>query len=152
MAKLDTTQLNAATTIAVNFVSNNKVAAAELPSLLKAVHQTLVGLGEAPAEEPTKQKPSAAAIRKSITPEYVISFEDGRHYKSMRRHLTTRGLTPADYRAKWGLPADYSMVAKSYSAQRSAMAKKIGLGNRSTTPVAAPATKQPPKRGRSPEA
>ena len=76
------------------------------------------------------QMPSSAAIRKSITPDALISFEDGKGYKSLKRTLSIRGLTPDQYRAKWGLPSDYPMVSPNYSAQRSALAHKIGLGKK----------------------
>jgi len=79
----------------------------------------------APKEEP---KQPAVSIRKSVTPGYVICLEDGKHFKSLKRHLTAHGLTPEQYRAKWKLPSDYPMVAANYAASRSAMAKAIGLG------------------------
>ncbi|MCJ2005859.1 MucR family transcriptional regulator [Methylobacterium sp. J-092] len=111
------------------YVSNNHVQAGELPNLIASVHASLSRLGgEEPrtASEPEKLTP--AQIRKSITPDAIISFEDGKGYKTMRRHLTLRGLTPEAYRAKWGLPADYPMVTTSYSAKRSELAKSLGLG------------------------
>jgi predicted transcriptional regulator len=74
-------------------------------------------------------------IKKSVTPDYIISLEDGRRYKSLKRHLTGRGLTPAEYRAKWGLPHDYPMVAANYAAQRSELAKAIGLGRKRAEPA-----------------
>ena len=111
------------------YVSNNNVPVSELPALIASVHAALTGLGkEAPAEPAVPDKPTPAQIRKSITPDALISFEDGKPYKTMRRHLTLRGLTPEAYRAKWDLPADYPMTTANYSAQRSALAHSFGLG------------------------
>jgi predicted transcriptional regulator len=111
------------------YVSNNSLRAADLPDLLKSVHGALSTLLNPPAsavEETPRATP--AQIKKSITPDALISFIDGRPYKSLKRHLTTRGLTPAEYRQKWGLPSDYPMVAANYAAQRSELAKSLGLG------------------------
>ena len=100
------------------FVSNNNVPVAELPALIASVHAALAGLGkEAPAEPAGPEKPTAAQIKKSVTPDALISFEDGKSYKALKRHLTLRGLTPEGYRAKYGLPADYPMTTANYSAQ-----------------------------------
>lgn len=111
------------------FVGRNQIAAADLPGLIGLVNAALRGVetGEAaPAAEP--QKP-AVSIRKSVTPDYLISLEDGRPYKSLKRHLRTKhNMSPQDYRDKWGLPKDYPMVAPNYSASRSALAKSLGLG------------------------
>ena len=134
------------------FVSNNNVPVSELPALIASVHAALAGLGnEAPAEPVGPEKPTPAQIRKSITPDALISFEDGRSYKTLRRHLTMRGLTAEGYRAKYGLPADYPMTSASYSAQRSALAHSFGLGQmrRKTVPEATDAPEAAPKaRGR----
>lgn len=115
------------------YVSHNPVQAAELPALIRSVFNTLSSLAEAPTEEPP-QKP-AVPVRKSVTDQYIICLEDGRKYKSLRRHLNARyGMTPEEYREKWNLPADYPMVAPAYARQRSELAKKMGLGqSRSTT-------------------
>ena len=111
------------------FVSNNSVPVAELHNLIASVHAALAGLGnEAAAEPASPEKLTAAQIRKSVTPDALISFEDGKSYKTLRRHLTLRGLSPEAYRAKWGLPADYPMTTVNYSAQRSALARSLGLG------------------------
>src|SRR5271165_3420061 len=112
------------------FVSNNPLPRGELPALIQTIHDTLAGLsadGEnsTPKEEP---KQPAVSIRRSITPEYLICLEDGKHFKSLKRHLAAHDLTPDQYRAKWKLPSDYPMVAPHYAATRSAMAKAIGLG------------------------
>ncbi|KMO35462.1 MucR family transcriptional regulator [Methylobacterium aquaticum] len=110
------------------YVSNNNVPAADLPGLIASIHATLVGLDQ-PAPEPVEDhKVTAAQIRKSVTPDHITSFLDGKPYKSLKRHLTTRGYTPDEYRQKFGLPYDYPMVAANYAAQRSELAKSLGLG------------------------
>jgi predicted transcriptional regulator len=111
------------------YVSNNSVATSDLPQLIGDVHAALVritgGVVEGPAEAP---KP-AVPVRKSITPDYIICLEDGKKFKSLKRHLRTQyDLTPEEYREKWGLPADYPMVAPNYAEARSNLAKKMGLG------------------------
>ncbi len=118
------------TEIVSAFVARNSVAANDLPALISSVHATLSGLGSqtAPAIAAESLKP-AISIKKSITPDYLISLEDGRPYKSLKRHLSTKhDLTPQAYRAKWNLPKDYPMVAPNYAAARSLLAKQIGLG------------------------
>ncbi len=134
------------------YVTNNKLASSELPDIIASVHGALRGLGETKAPEPEKLIP-IVPIKKSITPDYLISLEDGRHYKSLKRHLSGRGLTPAEYREKWGLARDYPMVAPNYAKQRSELAKALGLGQqRRKRADAAPAPKAvesaPKKRGR----
>ncbi|WP_165191189.1 MucR family transcriptional regulator [Caulobacter soli] len=111
------------------FVGNNTVAVADLPALIKATYAALSGIGapETPEAEAVS-KPTAGQIRKSITPDALISFEDGKPYKTLKRHLTTHGMTVAEYKAKWGLPNDYPTTAPAYSEARSAMAKALGLG------------------------
>ena len=113
------------------YVAQNHVQPSELPNLIASVHAALGGLGkpDVQAVEPEKLVPPVS-IRKSVTDEHLISMEDGKRYKSLKRHLGTRGLTPDQYRAKWGLPHDYPMVAPAYAAHRSALAKNIGLGRR----------------------
>ena len=111
------------------YVSNNNVQVSELPNVIANVHAALSGLGNgAPAEPAGPEKPTPAQIRKSITPDGMVSFEDGKTYKTMKRHLTLRGLTPDSYRAKYGLPSDYPVVSAAYSAQRSELARTFGLG------------------------
>jgi len=102
----------------------------ELPALIQAVHSALDRLGKAPENAPPQVELKAAAVpvRKSVTPDYLICLEDGKRFKSLRRHLKLHGLTPEQYREKWKLSPDYPMVASNYAALRSAMAKKIGLG------------------------
>lgn len=123
------------------YVSNNSVPVGELSALIGQVHAALrVLTGDAPVNLEVV-KP-AVSIRKSVTPDYLISLEDGKRYKSLKRHLSIQyGLTPNEYRAKWGLPNDYPMVAPNYAAMRSAMAKATGLG-RNTTGSTKPAPKK----------
>jgi predicted transcriptional regulator len=110
------------------YVSNNALPTQQLAEIINTVYTSLRSLD---ADSDSKSEPlkPAIAIRKSITPEYLICLEDGKKLKMLKRHLrSTYGMTPDEYRAKWGLPADYPMVAPNYAAQRSAFAKKIGLG------------------------
>ncbi|GJE31244.1 MucR family transcriptional regulator [Methylobacterium oxalidis] len=111
------------------YVARNHVAAADIPALIHAVHASLSGLAQ-PAAPPadTVEKPTPAQVRKSITPDALISFIDGKPYKTLKRHLSTHGLDPYSYRQRYGLPNDYPMVAAAYAAQRSELAKSIGLG------------------------
>ncbi|MGD9966998.1 MAG: MucR family transcriptional regulator [Hyphomonadaceae bacterium] len=115
--------------IAAAYVSANAVPAQDLPGLIRTVHNALLevsGAAAPPAE--TAQEP-AVAIKKSITADYIICLEDGKKFKSLKRHLRTRyGMTPDDYRAKWGLAHDYPMVAPNYAKERSNLAKRMGLG------------------------
>ncbi|HKD21487.1 MAG TPA: MucR family transcriptional regulator [Rhizomicrobium sp.] len=128
--------LKFASEIVAAYVSNNPIPVSEIPAMIKSVHATLGGLaGGTASEAPTTLKP-AVAVKKSVTPEYIVCLEDGKKLKMLKRYLRSRyDLTPEEYRAKWGLPADYPMVAPNYAAQRSEFAKKIGLGK------SAPATK-----------
>jgi predicted transcriptional regulator len=109
------------------YVSHNSVRAADLSDLISSVHGALQGLSAPQRAEPEKRQPPVS-IKKSLTPEFLISLEDGRRYKTLRRHLTGRGLSPEQYREKWGLPHDYPMVAPNYAKQRSELAKALGLG------------------------
>ncbi len=137
------------------FVSNNSVPAADLPSLIGTVHSALQTVAS-PVQAQAADKPtSAAPVKKSITPDAIISLEDGKPYKSLKRHLTGRGMTPEQYREKWGLPRDYPMVAPNYAAKRSEIAKGAGFGqNRRNAPAKAAgssetvSTEAPKKRGR----
>jgi predicted transcriptional regulator len=115
--------------ILASYVTNNPVRPNDLPDVIRGVHQALARADqpEQPAS-PAAAKASPAQIRKSITPERLISFEDGQGYSMLRRHLSARGLTPAEYRQKWGLPVDYPMTAPLYSEARSSLAKSLGLG------------------------
>jgi predicted transcriptional regulator len=116
--------------IVAAFVSNNPLPKGELPSLIHAVHMAVVSLGAGPesAQPQIEVKEPAVPIRKSITADFLICLDDGKRFKSLRRHLAGLGLTPDQYREKWKLPSDYPMVAPNYAAQRSALAKQIGLG------------------------
>lgn len=116
-----------ATEIVAAYVRNNAVQTTELPDLIRNVHCSLVELGD-PISEPERLKP-AVSVKKSIQHDYLICLEDGLKFKSLKRHLRSKyDMSPDEYREKWGLPADYPMVAPGYSAQRSKLAKKMGLG------------------------
>ena len=121
--------LEMTTEIVSAYVGNNTIAAGELNELIVSIHDSLHNLTTSGVEvEPEPIKP-AVPVRRSVTPDYLICLEDGKRLKMLKRHLrTTYGLSPDDYRAKWGLPADYPMVAPNYAQQRSEFAKKIGLG------------------------
>ncbi len=113
------------------YVSKNTVVASELPVVINAVCEALI-IASAKSEQPqTVELIPAVPIKKSITPDYIICLDDGKKFKSLKRHIRTLyGLSPEEYREKWGLPYDYPMVAPNYAASRSALAKKIGLGRR----------------------
>jgi predicted transcriptional regulator len=113
------------------YVSANSVGSGDLPGLISqvhsALHRTAVGAAE-PAQEPLRP---AVAAKKSVTPDYIVCLEDGKKFKSLKRHLRTHyDLTPEEYREKWGLPSDYPMVAPNYAKARSALAKEMGLGQK----------------------
>ncbi|KKJ77171.1 MucR family transcriptional regulator [Kiloniella litopenaei] len=111
-------------------VSNNSVAVADLPQLIREVYGTLSTLGQEEKKEPERPTP-AVSIKKSITPEFIVCLEDGKKLKMLKRHLKTAyNMTPEEYRERWGLPQDYPMVAPSYAKQRSSLAKQIGLGTK----------------------
>ena len=132
MSDLDPTALAEMTSeVVAAYVAKNHLQPSELPTLIASVHAALDGLGqpEVQAVEPEKLVPPVS-IKKSVTDQHLISMEDGKRYKSLKRHLGTRGLTPDQYRAKWGLPKDYPMVAPAYAAKRSELAKSLGLGRR----------------------
>jgi predicted transcriptional regulator len=116
--------------IVASYVEHNTVSAGDLPGLIRTVYGSLVGVAQPAAGEPvaTTVARTRAQIRRSFTADAIISFEDGKPYRSMKRHLAKHGLTPQQYREKWGLPQDYPIVAASYSAVRSEMAKRLGLG------------------------
>lgn len=129
---LEITAGDRACAIVQSYVSHNPVSREDLQALIRATHSTvlnLYGIGAPPEAEPAALTP-AVPIKKSVTPEAIYSLEDGKPYRSLRRHLTARGMTVEQYRAKWNLPADYPVVASAYSATRSAMAKKSGLGRK----------------------
>jgi|NGEPerStandDraft_6_1074524.scaffolds.fasta_scaffold87507_1 predicted transcriptional regulator len=113
------------------FVAHNSLRSADLPALIESVHAALTKIASGvvtPNTAETAAPAPAVTVRKSVTPDYLICLDDGRKFKSLRRHLSVLGMTPEQYRAKWKLPDDYPMVAPNYAAQRSELAKKIGLG------------------------
>lgn len=123
--------LEMTTGIIANFVANNRVAPDELPLLVKSISDALNAVEAGPAEaqtEVTYDKPTTAQIRRSVSDGGLVSFLDGKTYQSLKKHLSTNGLTPNQYRERYGLRADYPMVAPSYSARRSELAKAMGLG------------------------
>ncbi len=110
------------------YVGNNTVSTTDLPALMALVHQNLSRLTSGTATPETRPDP-AVPVRRSVTPEYIICLEDGKKLKMLKRHLKTAyGMTPEQYRERWGLPADYPLVAPNYAKQRSKLAKQIGLG------------------------
>ena len=124
----ETPDLTALTAEVVSaYVAKNAVRPTDLPDLISSVHRAMQGLSAPPKAEPEKREPPVS-IKKSITPDFLISLEDGKRYKTLRRHLAGRGLTPEQYREKWGLPSNYPMVAPNYAKQRSELAKTLGLG------------------------
>src|SRR3712207_5495171 len=137
------------------FVSNNSVPTAELPTLIGSVHSALTKVASGQNEKPAEKPVPAVPVKKSITPDFLISLEDGKRYRSLKRHLAGRGLTPEKYREKWGLPRDYPTVAPNYSAQRSELARTMGLGQKrkdaaklaaKTASTSSKVTGEPPKR------
>ena len=124
------TPLRLSADIVAAYVSNNPTSTAALPDLIRAIHQSLstLGLEAAPAAAQERRKP-AVPIGRSIQEDFIVCLEDGKKLKMLKRYLRSNyNMTPEEYRAKWGLPADYPMVAPNYAAQRSEFAKKIGLG------------------------
>ena len=112
------------------YVANNSLPPTELPALIASIHEALNSIGSGPsaAAEDTVERPTPAQVRKSIRPDGLVSFIDGKSYKTLKRHLTKHGLDPQGYRERYGLPADYPTTSANYSAQRSALAKSLGLG------------------------
>ena len=123
------------------YVGNNTVSAETLPSLIASIHAALSGVSNGPVEAEPEPKEPAVPIRKSIAPDFLICLEDGRKFKSLKRHLRTKyDMSPEDYRAKWGLPKDYPMVAPNYAKARSELAKSMGLGQGGRKPARAATT------------
>lgn len=146
----NTTALDLTTMIVASYVANNVVSAADLPGLIQSVQKALVR-ADAPAAAPAAAQSPAVPVRRSVTPDQIICLEDGKAFKSLKRHLRTKyDLSPEQYRAKWGLPKDYPMVAPNYAAARSALAKSMGLGQGGRAPKAP--TPAQAKRGRKPAA
>ena len=124
-------------------VSNNDVAVTDVPALITNVYTALANLGETPVVEEAKPQP-AVSVRNSVKPEYIVCHEDGKKLKMLKRYLRTNyNMSPEEYRARWGLPADYPMVAPNYAEKRRDLAKKIGLGRKPGE--AAPKTRRPRK-------
>lgn len=126
--------------IVAAYVSNNSIQSEQLPALIGNVHKALNAAASGPTEEiPSEPPKPAVPIKKSITADYLICLEDGKKYKALKRHLRSRyNMTPDEYRARWGLPSDYPMVAPSYTAARSELAKRMGLGNARKKDAATP--------------
>ncbi len=131
-----TTMIELTSEIVANYVANNTVSIEELPTLIRTINQTLSTLGQtSAAQEPAPDRPTTAQIKKSIRPDGLVSFIDGKPYKTLKRHLAKHGLTIADYKEKFGLPKDYPSTSPEYSAKRSAMAKTLGLGRQRAAAV-----------------
>ena len=113
------------------YVSHNALSVTDLPKLIADVHAALRNLHSPAAAEPAEELKPAVPVRKSVAPDFIVCLEDGKKFKSLKRHLRTHyNLSPEEYREKWGLPADYPMVAPNYSATRSRLAKDNGLGRK----------------------
>lgn len=124
------------------YVGNNSVSAEALPALIANIHAALSGVSNGPVEAEPEPKEPAVPIRKSIAPDFLICLEDGRKFKSLKRHLRTKyDMSPEEYRTKWGLPKDYPMVAPNYAKARSELAKSMGLGHGGRKPARAAGTR-----------
>ncbi len=111
------------------YVSNNPIAAGEIPGLINQIHSALLRVSSGTGPVSAEALKPAVAVKKSVTPDHIICLEDGKKFKSLKRHLRTQyNVTPEQYRDKWGLPPDYPMVAPNYAAARSQLAKQMGLG------------------------
>ena len=131
--------LSLTTEIVAAFAGHNTVATSDLPGLIGTVYAALRAAGTVEAEKPVEALVPAVPIKKSVMPEFIVCLEDGKKLKMLKRHLATRyNMTPAEYRQRWGLPNDYPMVAPAYAAQRSDLAKSIGLGRKPVEAVAKP--------------
>ncbi|MYL97419.1 transcriptional regulator [Novosphingobium sp. FGD1] len=129
---INETLITLASDIVAAHVSNNSVSVEDLPTLITNVYGALAGLGTTAPVEEEKPEP-AVSVRSSVKPDYIVCLEDGKKLKMLKRHLMTHyNMTPEDYRARWNLPADYPMVAPNYAEKRRELAKKIGLGRKST--------------------
>jgi predicted transcriptional regulator len=129
----DTTDTNSTIALAAEIVSaylsNNTVASADIPALISQVHSALLRVSSGEAQSPSEPLKPAVPVKKSINPDFIVCLEDGKKFKSLKRHLRTQyNMTPEQYRDKWSLPADYPMVAPNYAAARSQLAKQMGLG------------------------
>lgn len=137
--------------IVTAYVSHNHIQPGDIPEILSGTYRALYAAMVSSDTIAGPPKATPRQIEQSVTPDYLISFEDSRPYKTLRRHLALCGLTPEDYRAKWGLPLDYPMTAPAYSAKRAALARALGLGLRhrpTYAPAAATSAKNPRSLGR----
>ena len=134
------------------YLTNNAVRTADVPDLLASIHGALSGLGSVPLAPVAEKRAPAVPVKKSITDDYIVCLDDGLKFKSLKRHLATLGMTPEDYRQKWGLPITYPMVAPNYAKTRSELARSMRLGRQreKATPLAEPVAVEIPakKRGR----
>lgn len=131
MPQTSTDLIELSADIVAAYVANNSVTPADVTGLIATVYAALAKLGSEPEAPAAAALVPAVSIRKSVTPDAIICLEDGKSFKSLKRHLNSKyGMTPAEYRTKWGLPTDYPMVAPSYAETRSAMAKSMGLGRK----------------------
>ena len=122
--------------IVASYVASNNVAAADVPGLIHSVHRALANVAGGAEPEPVEAKEPAVPVKKSVTPDFLICLEDGRKFKSLKRHLRTKyDMSPEEYRAKWGLAKDYPMVAPNYAKARSDLAKQMGLGQGGRKPA-----------------
>jgi predicted transcriptional regulator len=143
--------LSLTTKIVASHAGSNKLATSDLPALIGSVFEALRTAGTVEVGKPAEALVPAVPIKKSVMPEFIVCLEDGRKMKTLKRHLATRyNLTPAEYRQRWGLPNDYPMVAPAYAAQRSALAKSIGLGRKradaAPEPKPEPVAQKPARR------
>jgi predicted transcriptional regulator len=138
----DEQDLGTITHVVTHYVKRNQIPATQVPDLIASIAASFAALGRPSASVETPLVP-AVPVKKSITDNYIVCLEDGKRFKSMKRHLTQLGMTPEEYRAKWGLPADYPMAAPAYSAHRSTLAKSLGLGRK---PGATVGKKKPIKK------
>src|SRR4051812_37937789 len=127
---IDTTNYIALTAEIVSaYVSNNPVASSDIPALINQIHGALVRVSSGDAQSAAEPLKPAVPVKRSINPDFIVCLEDGKKFKSLKRHLRTQySMTPEQYRDKWNLPADYPMVAPNYAAARSQLAKNMGLG------------------------
>jgi predicted transcriptional regulator len=127
----DTSLVELSADIVSAYISHNALSSSDLPRLIADVHSALIGLSAGAAPTPVEELKPAVPVRKSVTPDYIVCLEDGKKFKSLKRHLRTQfDMSPEQYREKWGLPADYPMVAPNYSATRSRLATDNGLGRK----------------------
>ena len=135
--KADATLIELTSEIVSAYVSHNAISSSDLSKLIAEVYSAVNGTTQPAQPVPEPAQAPAISIRKSITPDYIVCLEDGKKFKSMKRHVMKLGMSPEQYRAKWNLPVDYPMVAASYSARRSDLAKTNGLGRKSDQVLAA---------------